>query len=69
MGKPTKFEFNPKDHMELGTKLGIIDTELGSRVAGQDLTIYLEMRFFAKCLHQFAIEVLLKKGFIPVVPH
>ncbi|MEK7472702.1 MAG: serine--tRNA ligase [Patescibacteria group bacterium] len=68
-GKPTKFEFNPKDHMELGTKLGIIDTELGSRVAGARFNyLFGDAVLLQNTLHQFAIEVLLKKGFIPVIP-
>ncbi len=34
VGEPTKFDFEPKDHMALGTALGIIDTETSSKVSG-----------------------------------
>jgi seryl-tRNA synthetase len=33
-GEPTKFEFEPKNHIELMTKLGMIDIERGVKVAG-----------------------------------
>src|SRR3989344_2107564 len=33
-GEPQKFKFTPKDHLELGINLGIIDTELAGRVTG-----------------------------------
>lgn len=33
-GEPKKFDFEPKDHLELGEKLGIIDVESASKVAG-----------------------------------
>lgn len=33
-GEPTKFDFVPKDHMELGEALGIIDTETAAKVVG-----------------------------------
>ncbi len=33
-GEPTKFDFEPKSHIELMTKLGMIDVERGVKVAG-----------------------------------
>ncbi|MDP1710216.1 MAG: serine--tRNA ligase, partial [bacterium] len=33
-GSPTKFSFKPKDHLELGEKLGVIDTIRASKVSG-----------------------------------
>lgn len=68
-GKPTKFEFNPKDHMELGVNLGIIDTETASKVTSARFN-YLkgDAVLLQNALYQFAISVLLEKGFIPVIP-
>ncbi len=34
VGKPPKFAFAPKEHWELGTALGVIDTERASHVSG-----------------------------------
>lgn len=68
-GTPKEFEFNPKDHMELGVNLKIIDTETASKVTGTRFN-YLkgDAVLLQNALHQFAIEVLIEKGFIPVIP-
>lgn len=34
VGKPTKFSFKPKDHLELGKLLDIIDTERAAKISG-----------------------------------
>ena len=33
-GEPKKFDFAPKDHIELGTSLDILDFEKGAKVGG-----------------------------------
>ena len=33
-GKPPEFDFTPKDHIDLATKLGLIDLEAAAKVAG-----------------------------------
>ena len=50
-GEPTKFTFEPKDHMALGEALGIIDTEKSARISGARFN-YL---FGEAVLLQFAI--------------
>jgi seryl-tRNA synthetase len=34
VGTPTEFDFEPKDHLELGESLGLIDMERGAKVSG-----------------------------------
>lgn len=34
VGEPTKFDFEPKDHLELGESLGLIDMKRGTKVSG-----------------------------------
>lgn len=34
VGTPETFDFEPKDHLELGTRLGALDTERGAKVSG-----------------------------------
>lgn len=34
VGEPRQFDFEPKDHLELGTSLGLIDMERGTKVSG-----------------------------------
>ena len=67
-GEPRKFDFKPKDHLELGKTLGILDFETGAKVTGS--------QFFFLCgdgallelaLTRFAFEKLSKEGFLPVI--
>uniref|UniRef100_UPI00404B0BDB serine--tRNA ligase n=1 Tax=Candidatus Planktophila sp. TaxID=2175601 RepID=UPI00404B0BDB len=69
IGKPRDFDFQPKDHVELGKLLGAIDTERGAKVAGSRsyyLTGVGAMLEFA--LVNFAITSANKAGFTPVIP-
>jgi seryl-tRNA synthetase len=38
-GEPRKFNFEPKDHAELGERLGILDFERGAKIAGARFTL------------------------------
>ncbi|CAB4629095.1 unannotated protein [freshwater metagenome] len=69
VGKPRVFDFEPKDHVELGKLLGAIDTERGAKVAGSRsyyLTGVGAMLEFA--LVNYAITLANKAGFTPVIP-
>lgn len=39
-GDPTKFEFEPKAHWDLGANLGVIDAETAAKVSGSRFTFY-----------------------------
>lgn len=39
-GDPTKFEFEPKAHWDLGSNLGVIDAETAAKVSGSRFTFY-----------------------------
>ena len=67
-GEPKKFDFTPKDHLELGKTLGILDFESGAKVAGSQFYFWSkEGALLELALVQYAIEVLSKEGFIPVI--
>ena len=69
VGTPRTFDFEVKDHVELGKLLGAIDTERGAKVAGSRsyyLTGSGAMLEFA--LVNYAIASALKAGFTPVIP-
>jgi len=69
VGTPRIFDFEAKDHVELGKLLGAIDTERGAKVAGSRsyyLTGSGAMLEFA--LVNFAIASAVKAGFTPVIP-
>ncbi|MDP2586128.1 MAG: serine--tRNA ligase [Candidatus Levybacteria bacterium] len=69
VGTPTKFNFKPKDHLELGEALDIIDVKAAAKVSGARFD-YLKndgvLLEFA--LKQFAFDLLIREGFIPVIP-
>lgn len=69
VGEIKKFNFIPKDHVELGKNLDIIDIERAAKVSGARFS-YLknEGALLEFALVQFAFEVLVKEGFIPIVP-
>ncbi len=69
VGEIKKFSFIPKDHLELGERLDIIDVERAAKVSGSRFA-YLKNdgALLEFALVQFALETLIKEGFIPVVP-
>lgn len=68
-GEIPKFDFKPKDHLTLGESLGMIDVERAAKVSGTRFgylkgdAVLLEF-----ALVNFALETLIKKGFVPIVP-
>jgi len=67
-GEPKKFDFTPKDHLELGKSLGILDFETGAKVTGSQFYFwYKEGALLELALVQYAMELLSKEGFIPVI--
>ncbi len=67
-GEPTKFDFVPKHHIELGKALDLIDMERASKVAGPKF-YYLknELVVLQMALENFVIRKLVKKGFTPIL--
>jgi len=67
-GDIPKFDFTPKDHLELGKSLGILDFETGAKVSGsQFYFLYKEGALLELALVQYALQLLSKEGFIPVI--
>jgi seryl-tRNA synthetase len=68
-GQPPKFSFSVKDHMDLGTKLDVIDVERASKITGarffflKNEAVLLDM-----ALLNFALEEMSKKGYHPIEP-
>ena len=67
--EPTKFNFIPKDHLDLGENLGIIDVERATKVSGARFA-YLkgDAVLLEFALVQYAMETLMKEGFTPIIP-
>jgi len=63
-GTPTEFSFAPKDHVELGASLDVIDFDAGARVAGQKF-YYLKNEgvLLEQALVRYALDILRAEGF------
>ncbi len=68
IGEPRKFAFEPKDHVELGKELGIIDIERGVKLAGSRNYI---LKGDAALLHQavlrLAQDLMVQRGYAPMI--
>ena len=64
VGTPRKFDFEPKDHVQLGESLDIIDFDRGTKVSGPKF-YYLknEAVFLEQALIMYALNILRKHGF------
>ena len=64
VGTPRKFDFEPKDHVQLGESLDIIDFDRGTKVSGPKF-YYLknEAVFLEQALSMYALNTLRKHGF------
>jgi seryl-tRNA synthetase len=64
VGLPTKLDFTPKDHLELGTSLGIIDVDRGVKIAGfRGYFLKNEGADLEAALIKYALEHMKKQGF------
>ena len=69
VGKPVEFGFEPKDHLQLGEALRILDMERGVKVSGSRFYFLrgagalLEMG-----LMQLGMNLAVKNGFVPLIP-
>jgi seryl-tRNA synthetase len=68
VGNPTRFSFEPADHVKLGQDLDIIDFDAGTKVSGTKF-YYLKNEgvFLELGLVRYALDILAKKGFTPFI--
>jgi len=68
-GDIPQFDFTPKDHLELGENLDLIDVKRAGKVSGSRF-YYLkrELVILEYALIRFVTDLLMEKGFIPVIP-
>jgi len=66
--QPRQFGFVPRDHVELGERLGLIDFDGGARVAGHGFYFLRnEAVLLELALTRYALDLLLREGFTPTV--
>ena len=69
IGTPRKFDFEPKDHVELGKILGAIDVERGAKVSGARFYYLTGVGALLElALVNYAIQMATKAGFTPMIP-
>lgn len=69
VGDVPEFKFEPKDHLEIGERLGIIDVKTASEVSGSRF-YYLKGKgaLLELALVNYAMETLTKEGFEAIIP-
>jgi seryl-tRNA synthetase len=69
VGERPSFDFEPRDHLELGVDLGLIDMEAAAKVSGSRFA-YLkgDLVLLELALVRFAIDVVRGEGHEPVIP-
>jgi seryl-tRNA synthetase len=69
VGERPEFDFEPRDHLEIGTDLDLIDMETGAQLSGSRFA-YLkgDLVMLELALVRFAIETARAEGHEPVVP-
>jgi seryl-tRNA synthetase len=69
VGEPPSFSFEPRDHLELAAAHGWIDLERAARVSGARFAYRVgEVALLELALYRFALDRLVGKGFVPVLP-
>jgi len=69
VGQKPKFDFKPKDYMEIAERLDLIDVQRAAKISGTRFG-YLknEAVLLEFALVNFAFDNLLKEGFSPIIP-
>jgi len=69
VGEKPKFDFEPKDHLVLGESLDLIDVKRAGKVSGTRFGfLKKEAALLEFALINFGLEILMKEGFVPVIP-
>jgi seryl-tRNA synthetase len=68
-GEPPVFDFEEKDHVDLGVALGIIDIERATKISGSRFgMIKGKLALLEMAMTRWSWDVLADQGFTPVVP-
>src|SRR6476469_7172172 len=69
VGEPPSFDFEPRDHLEIGTALGLIEMEAAARLSGSRFAYLMgDLVLLELALVRYAIELVGGEGHRPVVP-
>lgn len=67
-GRPAEFAFEPKDHLQLGESLDLLDFEAGAEVSGRKF-VYLKRAaaLLEMALCNYAMQKVAARGFVPMI--
>ena len=66
--EPKRFAFKPKDHVQLGEELDVLDFDSGAKVAGQKFYyIKNQLAILQMALERYAMDIVVKHGFTPFI--
>jgi seryl-tRNA synthetase len=69
VGDPPAFDFAPRDHVELGELVGVLDVERGARTSGSRFVYLLgDIVHVQFALVRHALDALVARDFVPVIP-
>jgi seryl-tRNA synthetase len=69
VGERPQFDFEPRDHLEIGTQLGLIEMEKAAELSGSRFAYLMgDLVLLELALVRFAIETVRAEGHEPVVP-
>ena len=69
VGEKPSFDFEPRDHLELGTELGLIEIEAAAKLSGSRFAYLMgDLVMLELALVRFALELVRGEGHEPVVP-
>ncbi|HET9000706.1 MAG TPA: serine--tRNA ligase [bacterium] len=69
VGAPPQLGFPPRDHVDLGAALDLLDLERGAKVSGsRSYFLRRDGALLQLALIRYAVDFLVAEGFIPVIP-
>lgn len=69
IGKKPRFDFEPKDHLQLGIAQDLIDVDRASKISGSRFGFLKnELVNLEFALTNYALDILQIEGFIPIIP-
>jgi seryl-tRNA synthetase len=68
-GDPPRFDFTPRDHLELGSPSGWVDMARGARLSGSRFAYrFGSVALTELALYRYVLDYLTGRGFLPVLP-
>jgi seryl-tRNA synthetase len=67
-GEPTKLNFEPVDHADLGEKLGMLDFETAAKITGSRFAVYRrDLATLERALSNYMLDFHLRRGYVETI--